>query len=209
MKWFIYILFIGLLVATSNSIAQTSQDVSFVHGLGDTPSVWDNIAGSLGEEFIFNRDNVSYNSTAAISTAVSGTYFPGNTVTVAHSLGGLISREYIKQNGLSSMKTLITLGTPHLGAPVADAIQSNIIRDLSGVWYDRLLKGPEASATIIAYIAANEIGVPPTNLDNFRQNARYFIAGLLQYFGLDPNSVSGGLSTYINQIYGNISVQNV
>lgn len=203
MKWFTYIFLIGLLITSNNSIAQSSQDVSFVHGLGDTPTVWDDMASDLGQEFIFNRDNVTYNSTSAISTAVSGTSFPTNTVTVAHSLGGLISREYIKQNGLSSMKALITLGTPHNGAPVADAIQSNVIRDLSGAWYNRLLKGPMASATIIAFIAANEIGAPPANLDNFRQNARYFIEGLLQYFGLDPNSVSGGLATYINQIYGN------
>jgi hypothetical protein len=55
MKWFTYIFLIGLLITSNNSIAQSSQDVSFVHGLGDTPTVWDDMASDLGQEFIFNR----------------------------------------------------------------------------------------------------------------------------------------------------------
>ncbi|NVN96900.1 alpha/beta fold hydrolase, partial [Candidatus Nomurabacteria bacterium] len=38
---------------------------------------------------------------------------------VAHSMGGLLSKEYIRQNGKEKVDHLIFLGTPHLGAPKA------------------------------------------------------------------------------------------
>ncbi|MCX6753219.1 MAG: hypothetical protein NTW62_02660 [Candidatus Nomurabacteria bacterium] len=38
---------------------------------------------------------------------------------VAHSMGGLVAKEYIAQNGAEKIDKLIFLGTPHLGAPKA------------------------------------------------------------------------------------------
>src|SRR3989344_5818946 len=41
---------------------------------------------------------------------------------VAHSMGGLLIKEYIRQNGKESIDKLIFIGTPHLGAPKAGKI---------------------------------------------------------------------------------------
>src|SRR3989344_8875076 len=41
---------------------------------------------------------------------------------VAHSMGGLLAKEYIAQNGKESVDKLIFVGTPHLGAPKAGKI---------------------------------------------------------------------------------------
>jgi len=38
---------------------------------------------------------------------------------VAHSMGGLLAKEYIKENGKDKINHLVFLGTPHLGAPKA------------------------------------------------------------------------------------------
>lgn len=50
---------------------------------------------------------------------------------VAHSLGGLVARAALMEHGLrESVKTLITLGTPHHGTHPARYIHSKNIRDL-------------------------------------------------------------------------------
>ena len=41
---------------------------------------------------------------------------------VAHSMGGLLAKEYIRQNGKDNIDKLIFVGTPHLGAPKAGKI---------------------------------------------------------------------------------------
>jgi pimeloyl-ACP methyl ester carboxylesterase len=41
-------------------------------------------------------------------------------VLVGHSMGGLVGRGYIAAEGAEYVRALITLGTPHLGSPVAD-----------------------------------------------------------------------------------------
>ncbi|MDP3792701.1 MAG: alpha/beta fold hydrolase [bacterium] len=41
---------------------------------------------------------------------------------VAHSMGGLLAKEYVRQNNKDSIDKLIFVGTPHLGAPKAGKI---------------------------------------------------------------------------------------
>ena len=205
MKRFIYLSILSLFIITSYSNAQSNQNVTFVPGLGDTEAVWDIMSNQLGEDFIFNRQDVSYDDALPISTAVNGISFPANSVTVAHSLGGLISREYLNENASSDMKSLVTIGTPHVGAPVADVIQSNTLKDLSGRWFDRLVAGPQATVDVIVYTTAVELGAPPVNVNLFRQLNRNFVLFTLQQFGLDPTSAGGALAININEIYGDIA----
>jgi pimeloyl-ACP methyl ester carboxylesterase len=50
---------------------------------------------------------------------------------VAHSLGGLIARAAVLDHGLaSSVKTLVTLGSPHRGTHPARYLHSKVIKDL-------------------------------------------------------------------------------
>ncbi len=127
------------------AIGQTNQDVSFVHGLNGDISSLNYMDNQLSQLFIFNSDNVSYNDHASIPTAASNTYFPYNTVTVAHSLGGLLSREYLDQQGSSYMKSLITLGTPNIGAPVAENVQNGAVANVAAGWLNDLAAGPVAT----------------------------------------------------------------
>lgn len=122
-----------------------SDQVSFIHGLGDNTSVWNRMANQLGSEFNFARDDVSYNSEVAISNSASSVNIPFGTVTVAHSLGGLVAREYLRQHDTGNMKALITIGTPHKGAPVAVTAQNGKVAEIVSGWIADLAAGPAIS----------------------------------------------------------------
>lgn len=96
------------------------------------------------------------------------------------------------------------LGFAPYRGPVADAIQTPVLRDLAEVWYERLLAGPMATIDLILYFTANETGVPSVDPQTERQAARALVTNILNAFGFDPNSVSGRLASYINQLYGNM-----
>ncbi len=52
---------------------------------------------------------------------------------VAHSMGGLLLEDYVKQYGNSSIDKLIFVGTPHLGAP--KAAKTILAGDSLGIWW--------------------------------------------------------------------------
>lgn len=53
---------------------------------------------------------------------------------VAHSMGGLVSRDYIKYlGGASDVDSLITLGTPHYGTAVANIAKFFLLGDCIGI----------------------------------------------------------------------------
>jgi hypothetical protein len=52
----------------------------------------------------------------------------GRVIVVAHSMGGLVARYWIGAGGAEQCKALITLGTPHRGAPKALDLLANGIR---------------------------------------------------------------------------------
>ncbi|NGP89016.1 esterase/lipase family protein [Fodinibius halophilus] len=141
-RLFIFIIFSFMFVAIGYG---QSDQVSFIHGLGDDSSVWNTMANELDNEFDFVRDNVSYNSSSAISNSASSVYFPSNGVTVGHSLGGLVAREYLRQKSNSAMKALITVGTPHKGAPVAETAQNGKVGQIVSDWIADMAAGPAIS----------------------------------------------------------------
>lgn len=143
MKRFILLTALSLMfVVTGYS---QSDQVSFVHGLGDNADVWNTMANQLDNEFNFARNDVSYNSEAAISSSASSVNFPSGTVTVGHSLGGLVAREYLRQHNTGSMNALVTIGTPHKGAPVAVTAQNGKVAEIVSGWIADLAAGPAIS----------------------------------------------------------------
>lgn len=50
---------------------------------------------------------------------------------VAHSMGGLVTKQYVLDRGESSVRTVVFLGTPHLGAP--DAAKTLLFGDNLGI----------------------------------------------------------------------------
>ena len=140
-----YMLVFVLLAGFSIAGFSQSNTVSFIHGLGDNYTIWNNMAGQLSSEFVFYRDNVSYNSANAVSNTASSVYIPSGTVSVAHSLGGLVAREHLRQKGTGKMNALITVGTPNLGAPVAVNVQNGRLAQVLAGWVEDLAAGPVAS----------------------------------------------------------------
>lgn len=140
-----FILLLSFIVGLTTAVYSQSSQVSFIHGLGDNATVWNPIANQLSADFDFVRDDVTYNSNDAISTSASSVFIPSGTVSVAHSLGGLLARDYLRQGGTNQMKALITVGTPNLGAPAAENVQNGVIAAVIGGWIEDLAAGPAAS----------------------------------------------------------------
>lgn len=180
MKRFI-ILIIFLAGFTVIGHCQSDQTVTFVHGLGESSSAWNTMAGQLSNSFIFNPYHVYYNDAADISNSAANVDIPLNTVVVAHSEGGLLAREYLRQNGTGSVKALITVGTPNKGAPVAKALFDNKILQIVSGWIDNLLSGPRATLSLL----------PAQNI----------VKPILKVIGFSINAGEGPLYNYIKSKY--------
>ena len=129
-------------IITISSIAH-DRTVSFIHGFGDSPQIWDAMNNQLMQGFDYNRFDVSYNTSQAISTSASSVFIPQQSVAVAHSMGGLLAREYLRQNGTGNLDALITVGTPHFGAPAITQVQNGVLNALVNLWLSELSAGPK------------------------------------------------------------------
>jgi outer membrane protein assembly factor BamB/pimeloyl-ACP methyl ester carboxylesterase len=92
---------------------------------------------SLDEGYDFYRFTYpSFNPIAAAAESLANRVregFPGrNVVLIGHSMGGLVARAAVEMHGLhSQVSKVITLGTPHHGARLADVYET--ASDVSGV----------------------------------------------------------------------------
>ncbi len=148
---------------TFKVITQT-ENVSYFHGFNDGNSAWSYAEALFMEEFNANHSvNKSYDGKIAINSAASSYYNTlvpyDNTVVIGHSMGGVVAREMIRQKGKnnSRIKALITVGSPHKGAPIAkNARAYNNISKLMRNWTSDLLNPwlaiiPYANAFNIAF----------------------------------------------------------
>lgn len=110
--------------------------ILFVHGLCSDEGMWDTngfkqafIAAGFPVHVISFTDHSARPKADVNQLADSIRAIPGNSViVVAHSMGGLVAREYIAQQHdsgqPSKISTLITLGTPHHGSEMARVAQN-------------------------------------------------------------------------------------
>ncbi len=100
----------------------SGSKVAFIHGLNGGTASWSFGMGWLEHNTNIDGSIVSYASSGSISGIATGvaSSVANSDVVVAHSMGGLVSREIIRQNLDGDLGALITVGTPHLGAPAAD-----------------------------------------------------------------------------------------
>lgn len=126
------------------------SNIAYLHGFGANTnnSAWQYAQGSFNQEFITTHStNTSYNGLASISqtaSSMASSLVPySNTVVVAHSMGGDLAREIKRQQGSNSnIRALITIGTPHTGAPIITKTQNNLgtvtawwLGDLAQGWF--------------------------------------------------------------------------
>jgi len=100
-------------------------NIAYIHGFNANNTTWGSAKSLISNEFNESHStNVSYDGLASISLTASNYHnslIPySGTVVVAHSMGGVLTREIQRQEGsYSKIGALITVGTPHFGAPVA------------------------------------------------------------------------------------------
>jgi pimeloyl-ACP methyl ester carboxylesterase len=99
-----------------------AQDVPavFVHGLRADGSTWQEAAARLAQRLALTPYVPTIPSSETYQTQaqhLQGQFggLPANTVTVGHSNGGLVAREWSRIHPLSG---IVTIGTPHSGAPI-------------------------------------------------------------------------------------------
>lgn len=78
------------------------------------------------------------------------------------------------------MKALITVGTPHYGAPAATNVQNGVISNMIGGWVDDLAAGPLA----------------------FFGNGEEYARDMLEGFGFSGEGLSTDLNTKLQTLYG-------
>lgn len=104
---------------TSGPLHAQDQPVVFVHGLNSSGSTWDTTAARLQQSLAIapERPSLSGASYEDQANNLDGQlrWMPGHTIAVGHSNGGIVSRHW---SALHNLKAIVTLSTPHRGAPV-------------------------------------------------------------------------------------------
>ncbi|MDP3684830.1 MAG: hypothetical protein Q8S01_12955, partial [Ignavibacteria bacterium] len=120
----------GALTYSTTTANSSSKIVLLIHGWISRPNVWKSIVTRLKAETNPNYTNIwtfGYNSSLSVEANADILYQALSTSTkgvkvdiIGHSMGGLVARSMIeKYNGAQFVNKLITLGTPHLGSPLA------------------------------------------------------------------------------------------
>ncbi len=115
-------LLIAALILTSSASAQ--RPVRLVHGLGDAASIWaqgeSNLNFTFGSQVQVAKPQLSGLASIGQQASHLSSFVPlsGNlAISIGHSAGGVVSRELDRTYG--DLYGVITVGTPHTGAPVA------------------------------------------------------------------------------------------
>lgn len=113
---------VGLLVLTLApcEVEGQEQPVVFVHGWNAGPETWREAAERLQARLVLepHRYETSWSKTIGDQANELQAQYPASAmppVTVGHSNGGLVSRQWSRQR---SIHGIVTIGTPHTGAPL-------------------------------------------------------------------------------------------
>jgi triacylglycerol esterase/lipase EstA (alpha/beta hydrolase family) len=128
-KYLILILFIIQISKIVFAQADTRKyDYLLIHGIASSPEMWD---GSLVRSTILSELkknsllHAAYNDENSINLAgtelktIVESRTGDETILIGHSMGGLVSRAFLKQYGPERVSTIISIGTPHSGAKIA------------------------------------------------------------------------------------------
>ena len=109
----------------NSSSHPNDSSIIFIHGMTGNLTHWDDVLSELSSEFkdkhdvyLFQynwKDSIMINGRILYDSIIAAGL--SNPLIVAHSMGGLVARAYISKGG--DIARLVTLGTPHLGSPLA------------------------------------------------------------------------------------------
>jgi len=114
---------LAFVISMSTAAAQ-EQPVVFLHGVRSGPETWEAAANRLRQRAMIepHRPETNWrNSMESQADQIDGQvgHLPGSTIAVGHSAGGIVAREWSRRHGLDG---LVTVGSPNLGAPIANHI---------------------------------------------------------------------------------------
>jgi pimeloyl-ACP methyl ester carboxylesterase len=121
------------------NLAAQDQPVVFIHGLNSSGSTWDSAAPYVSERLSVATAQPSqswwrtYEEQGAELQWNWGIWLPSSTIAIGHSNGGVVAREWSKYRPLDA---IVTLGTPHQGAPFVSHIYDWLNFNNAGIWYD-------------------------------------------------------------------------
>lgn len=119
------ILFCALVVTASNRLATAQTRVGLIHGFHSSGATWNDFASYLGSDPTFLvptppdlswSESIQYQAQSQLVPWMSSNAFDGSSILLAHSMGGLVSRQATHYYPVFGV---LTIGTPHLGAAIA------------------------------------------------------------------------------------------
>lgn len=131
--WLRGVLLAGTCAMSTPSAAQR-QPLVMTHGIRSGAETWDGAAFDLAVAFPVSvrrfttewKDSYTTQANQLLSTVFAGQ--PDTTLAVGHSNGGLVLRQASLVN--APLRGIATVGSPNFGAPAADAIRLNYMRDV-------------------------------------------------------------------------------
>jgi PGAP1-like protein len=117
--------------------AQTS--VVFVHGLKSDGSTWGSTPGVVASQLYITPRQPSLSSFSFFSdqaTQLQGLIGsqPANMIAIGHSNGGIVSRVANYAGNAQPMQGIVTVGTPHRGAPLASNTMDGATLEYLATW---------------------------------------------------------------------------
>jgi hypothetical protein len=139
---------VALLPATPGS-AQT--ETTLIHGIVSSGATWDTAASRLSGALAINTHqpdlpwSAPYDDQALTLDTIGG--LGGTSVAIGHSNGGVVARRWVARG--HRLDTLVTVGTPHFGAPLV----ANL--GLYGGWFYQGLNAIFRSGDAFSWLVYN------------------------------------------------------
>lgn len=135
--------------------SQEVKDVFWIHGMGGNA----NSLKTLDQDALSNYRVITFRPGYSTSYGVYGSsdYLyrqlgssraSNKNIFIAHSMGGVNSRALL-DNHPGYFGGLITLATPHAGAPIANNIDNGVLDDILNNGLNKGLKGPKNAKNIL------------------------------------------------------------
>ena len=144
------LLLVPVLLTLARPVAAQDRLTVFLHGFNSNASTWADTAARLEARLQMTKAlpelpwHLPFDAQANhLNSLANGSGAPANMLMVGHSNGGLVARQLSTKRGIGG---IVTLGTPHRGAPLA--------RNIQGVTNHYLFTGDKLSV-LLFMVGAN------------------------------------------------------